>query len=73
MLAFPADYEYAETFVYNRKKDAQATTGQWYNELLSTDPWFKDVVPNFRVLEKKDIPDGADSGTAFTSVCINST
>ena len=44
---------------------------QWFNELLSTDPWFKDVVPNFRVLDKKEIPNGADTGTAFTSVCIN--
>ena len=38
---------------------------------MSTTPWFKDLVPNFRVLEKKDLAPGADSGTAFTSVCIN--
>jgi D-amino-acid oxidase len=38
---------------------------------MSTDPWFKDVVPDFRILPKKQLPPGSDSGTAFTSVCIN--
>lgn len=60
-----------DTLVYNRKKDADNTTGQWFNELLSTDPWFKTVVPDFRILDKSEIPAGADTGTAFTSVCIN--
>jgi D-amino-acid oxidase len=55
----------------NRNKDADATTGQWFNELLSTNPWFKDVVPDFRVLPNSEVPEGADSATAFTSVCIN--
>lgn len=61
----------SETFVYNRNKDAANTTGQWFNELLSTDPWFKTVVPNFRILPPSAIPSTADTGTAFTSVCIN--
>lgn len=43
----------------------------WFNDLLSTNPWFKDLVLNFRILPKSSIPDCADSGTAFTSVCIN--
>lgn len=57
--------------VLNRNKDAQGTTGQWFNELLSTDPWWKDVVPNFRVLPQDEVPAGSDSATEFTSVCIN--
>jgi D-amino-acid oxidase len=61
----------SDTVILNRAKDAQATTGQWFNELLSTTPWFKDVVPDFRVLPKSELPAGADSATAFTSVCIN--
>ncbi|OWO99991.1 hypothetical protein B2J93_1580 [Marssonina coronariae] len=61
----------SHAIVYNRRKDAQATTGRWFNELLSTTPWFASVVPNFRVLEKSEIPPSADSGTVFTSVCIN--
>jgi D-amino-acid oxidase len=38
---------------------------------MSTTPWFKNVVPNFRVLPKSQLPLDSDSGTAFTSVCIN--
>ena len=60
-----------DTVILNREKDAQATTGQWFNELLSTTPWFKDIVPDFRVLPKSDLPTGVDSATAWTSVCIN--
>ncbi|PBP28144.1 FAD dependent oxidoreductase [Diplocarpon rosae] len=63
--------ELAHAIVYNRNKDAQSTTGQWFNELLSTTPWFAAIVPNFRVLEKSEIPPSADSGTVFKSVCIN--
>lgn len=53
-------------------KDVQSTTGQWFNELLSTTPWFKDVVPDFRILPKNELPVGVDSGTNWTSICINS-
>ncbi|CAL3967318.1 unnamed protein product [Diplocarpon coronariae] len=66
-----AGIHFQDAIVYNRRKDAQATTGRWFNELLSTTPWFASVVPNFRVLEKSEIPPSADSGTVFTSVCIN--
>lgn len=57
--------------VLNRYKDAQVTTGKWFNELLSPNPWFKDVVPDFHVLPRDELPPGVDSATAFTSVCIN--
>ena len=49
----------------------ESTTGQWFKDLLSVDPWYKDVVPDFRILPKESLPLGIDSGTAFTSVCIN--
>lgn len=38
---------------------------------MSKNPWFKDIVPNFRVLEKRELPLGYQSGTSFTSLCIN--
>lgn len=38
---------------------------------MSTNPWFKNVVPDFRVLPKSQLLPGSESGTAFTSVCIN--
>lgn len=60
-----------DTVSYSRKKDTDTVTGQWMKELNSTTPWFKDVVPDFRVLPESELPAGVDSGTAFTSVCIN--
>jgi D-amino-acid oxidase len=37
----------------------------------SLSPWYKDLLPDFRVLAKEELPLGMASGTAFTSVCIN--
>ncbi len=48
-----------------------SATGQWLKDLLSTSPWFKDIVPNFKVLPAKELPPGIDSATSFDSVCIN--
>jgi hypothetical protein len=36
----------ADAIIYNREKDASKVTADWFSELLSTDPWFKDVVPD---------------------------
>lgn len=29
-----------------RAKDKDSATADWFSELLTPDPWFKDVVPN---------------------------
>jgi D-amino-acid oxidase len=60
-----------DTLVYNRKKDLEGITGKWFNELLSEEPWFKDVVPDWRKLEENELPKGIDYGNTWTSVCIN--
>ena len=57
--------------MYNRTKDAESATGAWFAELLRLDPWYKDVLPNFRLLDPSELGQGVDSGTSFTSVCIN--
>ncbi|KAL8796163.1 MAG: hypothetical protein Q9195_001496 [Heterodermia aff. obscurata] len=59
------------TAVYNRSKDAKAATGDWLGELVKPDPWYKDVVPDFRNLTKDELPPGHETGNTFTSVCIN--
>ncbi|CBX93714.1 hypothetical protein LEMA_P033880.1 [Plenodomus lingam JN3] len=59
------------TRTYGRKKDAGTATGQWFEELTKEDAWFKDLVPNFRLLPKEELPSDCDTGTEFTSVCIN--
>ena len=53
-----------------REKDPQSYT-PFKSELNSLNPWFKGVVPDFKILDKKDLPPGYDSGTSFTSVCLN--
>ncbi|OCK83677.1 D-amino acid oxidase [Lepidopterella palustris CBS 459.81] len=66
-----AGIHYQDTVIYNRAKDAKSVTGEWLNELVKQDPWFKDILPNFRTLPSSELPPGIDSATAFTSVCIN--
>lgn len=34
------------TIIYNRKKDQESATGQWFSELVQPNPWYKDVVPD---------------------------
>lgn len=66
-----AGIHFQNTVVFNRKKDADTATGKWLAELVSTTPWYKDVVPDFRITPRENLPDGVDSGTEFTSVCID--
>ncbi|KAF4635672.1 hypothetical protein G7Y89_g2432 [Cudoniella acicularis] len=66
-----AGIHFQDTLVLNRNKDATTSTGQWLSSLTSSTPWFQSVVPDFRVVPASEVPAGADSATAFTSVCIN--
>ncbi|KAF2031553.1 FAD dependent oxidoreductase [Setomelanomma holmii] len=66
-----AGVHFQESKIYGRTRDAGSATGQWFEELCKEDAWFKDVAPNFRVLPRSELPPDCDTGTAFTSVCIN--
>jgi len=66
-----AGIHFQETAVYNRKKDSESATGQWMSELVSPAPRWKDTVPNFKPLSTASLPPGYDSGSGFTSICIN--
>ncbi|KAK6431030.1 D-amino acid oxidase [Oleoguttula sp. CCFEE 5521] len=66
-----AGVHFQNNHIYRRAKDADSAVGDWFKELIREDAWFKDVLPNFRVLDKSELPPGIDSGTGFTSVCIN--
>ncbi|KAK3628328.1 D-amino acid oxidase [Elasticomyces elasticus] len=66
-----AGVHFQETVIYRRAKDVGTATGDWFAELIKEDAWFKDVVPNFRLLSKSELPEGTDGGTSFTSVCFN--
>ncbi|KAK5165066.1 D-amino acid oxidase [Saxophila tyrrhenica] len=66
-----AGIHFQPTKLFRRSKDVGSATGDWFAELMREDAWFKDVVPNFKVMTKADVPAGMDGGTSFTSVCIN--
>lgn len=60
-----------DNVLWNRAKDVSSAIGVWQRELLRPDPWYKDIVPDFKLLPKSDLPPGIDSATSFTSVCMN--
>ncbi|SLM39478.1 d-amino-acid oxidase [Lasallia pustulata] len=66
-----AGIHFQHTELYVRNKDATTATAKWFNDLLKPEPWFKDMVPDFKQIPKDQLSPGYDSGTSFTSVCIN--
>ncbi|MCJ1311977.1 hypothetical protein MMC25_005651 [Agyrium rufum] len=62
---------FQEYYQYNNTARDSNNPGKNVEELLKPDPWFKDTTPNFRILDAKELPPTYDSGSAFTSVCIN--
>ncbi|KAF1810366.1 D-amino-acid oxidase [Eremomyces bilateralis CBS 781.70] len=67
-----AAIHYQPVKLYNRAKDAGSPTGEWFSSLMKENPWYQNLVPDFRVLSPSELPEGVDSGKGFTSVCINS-
>jgi len=65
-----AGIHFQDYTVYIRKKDEQRVAGQRSTEYMK-DPWFKDLLPNFRQLSKDQLAPGIESASHFTSVCIN--
>ncbi|KFY08031.1 hypothetical protein V492_06589 [Pseudogymnoascus sp. VKM F-4246] len=63
---FPELYH---SVVLNRSKDLEA--GSAMSLAAEENPWYKDVVPNYRVLPASELPPGYDSGSIHSSVCIN--
>ncbi|KAL4872599.1 hypothetical protein BDV12DRAFT_161842 [Aspergillus spectabilis] len=66
-----AGIHFQDSIVYNRKKDQETPTGQWFSALVSDDPWYRDVVPDFKSVPKDQLAPGIDNAQTFTSVCIN--
>lgn len=56
-----------------RKKDVGSALASWNAELYSSNPWWKDTVPDFRNLRKDELDEDIEYGTSFTSVCVNPT
>ncbi|KAJ5782849.1 FAD dependent oxidoreductase [Penicillium paradoxum] len=66
-----AGIHFRGTLIYNRKKDQESDTGKWFSELVQPNPWYKDVVPDFKPVAADKLAPGIDNGQEFTSVCIN--
>ncbi|KAL4802350.1 FAD dependent oxidoreductase [Aspergillus unguis] len=66
-----AGIHFQKSVIYNRKKDQETATGKWFSALMSENPWYKDVVPDFKSLSKDQLAAGIDNAQEFTSVCIN--
>lgn len=45
-----AGVHFQECEIHSRAKDKGSATATWFAELLSSNPWFKDVVPNVSLL-----------------------
>jgi D-amino-acid oxidase len=41
-----AGVHFQECEIHSRSKDQGSATADWFAELLSPNPWFRDVVPN---------------------------
>ncbi|RAK79287.1 FAD-dependent oxidoreductase [Aspergillus fijiensis CBS 313.89] len=66
-----AGIHFQDNVIYNRIKDQETATGKNFAALMNAEPWYRDVVPNFRSMPKDQLPPGIDSAQTFTSVCIN--
>ncbi|KAF2168630.1 hypothetical protein M409DRAFT_65518 [Zasmidium cellare ATCC 36951] len=53
---------------YRRKKDAVRPPSEWLEPC-----WGIHEMPDFRMLEEDELPDGIDAGLSVTSICINVT
>jgi len=67
-----AGLHFQNTRILRRAKDeATGFLGALSDGLFAPDPWFKTLMPDFREMDSKDLPEGIKSGCEFTSVCIN--
>ncbi|GAB1319654.1 D-amino acid oxidase [Madurella fahalii] len=58
--------------VLRREKDVAAGLKAALSDgLFELDPWYKEVMDNFREIPASELPPGIHSGCEFTSVCIN--
>ncbi|KAH8596098.1 FAD dependent oxidoreductase [Bisporella sp. PMI_857] len=66
-----AGIHFQKCIIYNRAKDPVSFSGPLRSELSSSKPWFSTLFPDFAVIPKSELPSGYDTGTSFTSVCLN--
>lgn len=62
-----------ECRLYRRSKDKEQLRGSstMLSNVFASDPWYRELVDDFRDLRQEELPDGVASGCEFGSVCIN--
>lgn len=78
LLSFALDSEpmlitRSDCRLYRRGKDEAALRGDgtMLNNVFASDPWYRGLVDDYRVLTQTELPEGIASGSEFGSVCIN--
>ncbi|KAJ5312340.1 hypothetical protein PENANT_c011G01453 [Penicillium antarcticum] len=66
-----AGIHFRKAFIYNRKKDPQEDIAAFFTDLVEPNPWYKDVVPDFKPIPSDQLGPDMDNAQEFTSVCIN--
>lgn len=56
-----------DTVTYRRAKDQGTPTGEWMADLVSENPWFKELLPNVRQSKTKSAPLAADRNDSSES------
>lgn len=57
----------ADTVTYRRAKDQGTPTGEWMADLVSENPWFKELLPNVRRPKTKTVPLAANTNDSSES------
>jgi len=64
-----AGIHFQRSLIYRRDEDLVG--GLFPDGLFEKDPWFKEVLPNYRELDSSEVLPGHDSGAEVDSLCIN--
>ncbi|KAL8382101.1 hypothetical protein RB595_006068 [Gaeumannomyces hyphopodioides] len=66
-----AGIHFQKTHILHQPTTAGADKSGGLDPLFDRDPWYKDLMPDFRPLTASELRPGTASGNEFTSVCIN--
>ncbi|KAI5465529.1 D-amino-acid oxidase [Mariannaea sp. PMI_226] len=66
-----AGIHFQKSRILNRKKDIGSVTAKWYAELVSPNPWWNTLFPDYKKIPQNELASDVDNGHSFTSVCIN--
>ncbi|KOS23191.1 D-amino-acid oxidase [Escovopsis weberi] len=66
-----AGIHFQKVHICRRDKDMAPLRERSMDSMFSEEPWYKDVVPDYRELRREEVIPGHDGGCEFTSVCIN--